>query len=103
MQSNDDPRRLFPGSPRLRRWALLSVLVLAGGSGVSARGPLDQATRQFEAEGARVLAVEQREHGGRPMVRFKLLTGKGRVRHVWVDPVTGKPERSRRGGGRGRH
>lgn len=49
---------------------------------------LDEATRQIQEEtGARVLSAQHRRRNGRPWYRFKLLTPKGRVRQVWVDPA----------------
>jgi uncharacterized membrane protein YkoI len=61
---------------------------------------LDQATREIQQEtGARVLSAEHRRRKGRTWYRFKLLTPKGRVQQVWVDPArtghSGKPGRQR--------
>lgn len=42
------------------------------------------------AVGGRVLSAESANHGGRPVVRVKLLTREGVVRVVVVDATTGK-------------
>lgn len=68
--------------------ALLLGLVCAGNA--LAALTLDQATRQMEASGKRVLAAESKRHQGREMYRFKVLTPQGRVRKVWVDPRSGR-------------
>ena len=68
--------------------SLLLLAMLGGGTGHAAE-TLDQATRRIEAGGARVLSAERIQRGGREVYRFKLLTPKGRVRKVWVDPRSG--------------
>jgi len=48
---------------------------------------LDQATRHIQQDsGARVLSAQRRQRDGRLWYRFKVLTPKGRVRQVWIDP-----------------
>ena len=48
---------------------------------------LDQATRHIQQDrGVRVLSAERRQRNGRFWYRFKILTPKGRVRQVWIDP-----------------
>jgi uncharacterized membrane protein YkoI len=59
----------------------------------SAALSLGEVSRQFEANGKRVLAAQQKQHQGKPMYRFKLLTPEGRVRKVWIDPNTGRQAR----------
>lgn len=48
---------------------------------------LDQAASIAKSRtGGRVLSAEQREVDGRLMYRIKILTPKGRVRNIYIDP-----------------
>ena len=67
---------------------LLLAFALAGNA--LAAMSLAEVTQRFEAQGNRVLSAERKQHQGQRLYRFKLLTPKGRVRKVWVDPGTGQ-------------
>ena len=72
------------------RCAALLTLAVFGNATAAASLSLAEVTQQFEAQGQRVLSAQRKQHQGQPLYRFKLLTPKGRVRKVWVDPATGQ-------------
>ena len=83
---------LMPCSRRIAVAAVLA-LTLAATCNTAAAMSLAEATRQFEAQGSRVLSADRKRHKGQEMYRFKLLTPEGRVRKVWVDPASGQRRR----------
>ncbi|HQU15860.1 MAG: hypothetical protein B7Z66_03175 [Chromatiales bacterium 21-64-14] len=69
------------------QWYAESVPQLADAGGIS----LGQAvSRVRRATGGRVLSAEVRERDGNAVYRIKILTPRGQVRVVLVDPRTGE-------------
>jgi len=72
---------------------IAALIGLAVAVNASAALTLGEVTRRIEASGERVLAAKRKRHKGHEMYRFKVLTPKGRVRKIWVDPNTGRRAR----------
>lgn len=70
---------------------LLCVLLMALGPAAWADVSRDQAAAVAQqASGARVLAVEMTERGGRPVWRVKVLSIRGEVKVILIDAASGR-------------
>lgn len=70
---------------------LLCALLLAWGAPAWADVSRDEAAAAAQqASGARVLAVEKAERGGRPVWRVKVVSAQGEVKVILIDAASGR-------------
>ncbi|ROR32772.1 PepSY domain-containing protein [Inmirania thermothiophila] len=82
-------------SPLRRR---LAALVLVAAAAQAAPLTLEEAARAAaRASGGRVLAAETVRRDGHAVYRIRVLTPEGRVRHLEVDPESGRIRPARTG------